>query len=127
VLAAVNIRLKQGRIPIPDIVVVEPVGSNPVIDAAAVRLVCEIVSPSNPATDRVLKMHYYAEAQIPFYLLVEMQPHLVLRLFRLDADRYREEFVATSGNPLRIIEPFRLAFDPVELERTPGRPFKPLE
>jgi len=61
VLEAVNIRLKPGRIPIPDIVVVEPVGPDPVIDASVARLVCEIVSPRNPATDRVLKMHYYAE------------------------------------------------------------------
>jgi Uma2 family endonuclease len=122
VLEAVNIRLKPGRIPIPDIVVVEPVGPDPVIDASVVRLVCEIVSPSNPATDRVLKMHYYAEAKIPFYLLVQDRPRVTLSLSRLDSDGYREECVATPGHPLRMTEPFRLTLDPADLERPPGRP-----
>ena len=39
-----------------DVVIVEPIDPHePVIDVAAVRLVSEIVSPGNPAGDRVLK------------------------------------------------------------------------
>ena len=41
------------RIPIPDVVVTTSIDYNkPVVDADAVRLVCEIVSPSDASADR---------------------------------------------------------------------------
>ena len=55
VYQAINVRLRAGRIPIPDLAIVEPIDPDePVVDVAAVRLICEIVSPGNPAVDRVL-------------------------------------------------------------------------
>jgi Uma2 family endonuclease len=44
---------------------------DPVVDADAVRLVCEVVSPTSAVLDRVLKMHGYAAAGIPCYLVAE--------------------------------------------------------
>jgi Uma2 family endonuclease len=74
VVEAINVRLRPGRIPIPDVAVTEPIDLDKlVVDADAVRLVCEIVSPSNASADKVLKMHFYAAAGIPWYLLVEQQ------------------------------------------------------
>ncbi|WP_412752914.1 hypothetical protein [Krasilnikovia sp. M28-CT-15] len=32
------------------------------IGADAIRLICEVTSPNTAATDKVLKMHYYAAA-----------------------------------------------------------------
>ena len=62
----VNLRLRPGRIPGPDLVIGKGINPRePVVDASAVHLVGEIVSPSNAAADRVKKMHYYAEAGIP--------------------------------------------------------------
>ncbi len=87
---AVNVRLRPGRVPIPDLVITEPVDPDTlVLDARLLRLVCEITS-TNAATDRVLKMHYYAVAGIPWYLLVDPEP-VTLRLpepvgATLDAD-----------------------------------------
>ncbi|WP_422771707.1 hypothetical protein ACN28C_00810 [Plantactinospora sp. WMMC1484] len=34
----------------------------PVVDGAAVRLVCETIPPADATTDKVLKMHYHATA-----------------------------------------------------------------
>ena len=90
VYEAVNVRLGSGRIPIPDVVIVDPIDPRvPVIDVAAVRLVAEIVSSNDPGVDRVLKMKLYAEARIPWYLLVEPWPtSLSLQLFRLEHHNY---------------------------------------
>ena len=50
---AVNVRLQENRIPIPHLAVTTAIDfDDPVIDADAVRLVCEIVSPSDAATDK---------------------------------------------------------------------------
>jgi Uma2 family endonuclease len=115
VYPAVNVRLKPDRVPIPDLVLVEPIdAAESVIDARHVRLVAEIVSPSNAAMDRVLKMHYYAEAGIPYYLLVEQEP-LRLQLFRLDGEHYVLDAKAEPGSLLRMTQPLRVEIDPATL------------
>ena len=115
VLEAVNVRLRPDRIPIPDIVVVTDIDfDDPVVDATAVRLVCEIVSPSNASTDRVLKMHFYAEAGIPWYLLVE-QDTAALRLHELAGGAYRERSVTRPGAELHLTHPVTATLVPTGL------------
>ncbi len=117
VYLAVNVRLKRGRIPIPDFVLVADIDPRaPVIESSAVRLIGEILSPSNASTDRVLKMHHYAEAGIPWYLIVDPDP-IALSLFRLDGDHYVLHAEARPGQPLHMTEPIVLALDPAVLER----------
>lgn len=113
VLEAVNVRLKRGRLPIPDLVVVGAINfDEQVVESAAVRLICEVVLPGNPANDRVLKMHYYAEAGIPWYLLVEQDPVLTLRLYGLEGGKYVERATGEPGAPLRLTDPVRVDIDP---------------
>ncbi len=115
VLAAVNVRVGTDRIPIPDIVITDRIDLwELVIDSSDVLLVCEILSPSNAATDRVLKMHYYAEAGIPWYLLIEPRT-ATFGLHRLDGDRYREHATAFPGRPLVLTEPVVVTIDPADL------------
>jgi Uma2 family endonuclease len=115
VYLAVNLRLKPGRIPIPDLVVTVPIDIDQVVqDAASVVLVAEIISPNNAATDRVLKMHYYAEAGIEWYLLVEPDAPS-LRLHRLEGSKYLEYASAEPGTPLRMDAPVKVDIDPVTL------------
>ncbi|WP_317620753.1 Uma2 family endonuclease [Actinoplanes sp. KI2] len=102
------------RIPSPDLVITTDMEHKLVLDADSVLLVCEITSPSNAATDKVLKMHYYAAAGIPWYLLVE-QDSATLHLYALVDDTYVEKAVVRPGDLLRLTEPVVAVLDPVEL------------
>jgi len=114
-LEAVNVRLQTDRIPIPDLVITTKINFDElVIDAASIRLVCEITSPTSTATDKVLKMHYYATAGIPWYLLIE-QDTGALRLHELDGATYVERSVTRVGEVLRLTEPVVATIDPAEL------------
>jgi Uma2 family endonuclease len=117
-LKTINLRLTRGRICNPDLVILTPVNyayDQLVLDVATVRLICEVVSPDRPAVDRVLKMHYYAEARIPWYLLVEQEPQLTLQLMRYEDGHYVEHAVGRPGAPLRLTEPVSLDLDPAVL------------
>jgi Uma2 family endonuclease len=114
-LEAVNVRLGATRIPIPDIVIVADIDLDElVIDASVVRFACEIISPSSASIDKVLKMHYYATAAIPVYLLVDPKAR-TFSLYRLDGDHYVEESVCGPGEVLRLSEPVVATLDPAEL------------
>ncbi|ATO18036.1 hypothetical protein CO540_24035 [Micromonospora sp. WMMA2032] len=114
-LETVNVRLKPGRIPIPDLVVTEPIDfDEPMIEARDVRLVCEVISPSNAATDKVLKMHYYAAAGIEWYLLVEQETG-TLHLYRRQGRHYREVSVTKPAEVLELTDPVRATIRPEDL------------
>lgn len=105
-LETVNLRLRPNRITIPDLVIIttDVDLDRLMVEAGAVRLVCEITSPSNAAVDRVLKMHYYAEAGIPWYLLIAHDTGVV-SLYRLSGSTYSEHAVAEPGEALQLTEP----------------------
>ncbi|MEV6298253.1 Uma2 family endonuclease [Actinoplanes sp. NPDC051861] len=115
ILGAVNVRCGTDRITIPDLVIAADIDLDEfVVDASAVRLVCEILSPSNSTTDQVLKKHYYAAAGIPWYLLVDPKSG-TMQLFQLDGESYREHSTAAPGVPLRLTEPVDVSIDPADL------------
>ena len=111
VFEAVNVRLTPSRIPIPDLVIASEIDVDElVVDASDVRLVCEITSPSDAATDKVLKMHYYADAGIPWYLLIDTKAR-ALRLYRLEGHKYLEEASFEDGEPLKLTAPVVATID----------------
>ncbi|MEH0845326.1 Uma2 family endonuclease [Micromonospora sp. CPCC 205711] len=114
-LEAVNVRLRPGRVPVPDLVITAPVDLDELmIEAADVLLICEIISPSNAATDKVLKMHYYAAAGIEWYLLVEQETG-TLRLYRRRGRNYAEQSTTKRGETLELTEPVRATIRPEDL------------
>jgi Uma2 family endonuclease len=116
VVEAVNVRLRPGRIAIPDVVVSSD-DSRTVFDASEIQLVVEVVSPGNAAGDRVVKMQLYALAGIPWYLLAQVDP-IELRLYRLDGAHYVEHAVAVKGEALRLSGPIEVDIEPANLLRT---------
>src|SRR5690606_33521498 len=117
VLEAVNVRLSSGRVFIPDLVLVPDIDRS-TFEAAEVALIGEVVSPSNAGHDRVLEFHLYAEAGIPWYLLVEPDGDtLALTLYRLEDGGYVEHTVAKGGQPLTMTEPIEVTIDPARLLR----------
>jgi Uma2 family endonuclease len=100
VLEAVNVELPGERLTMPDIVVVDgPVAdSDPVrYPPSAVRLVVEIVSPGSKAVDRAIKPDLYAEAGIPGFWRLELQPAPHLIAYTLSEGQYAQTATLQAG------------------------------
>ena len=80
-------------------------------------LVAEVVSPSTRSTDRLIKPALSAQAGIPCYLRVELDPPHVVA-YRPGADGvYEEVGRGEPGRALTLDEPFPITIDPAELIR----------
>jgi len=81
-----------------------------------VLLVVEVLSPSNAGTDLITKRHYYAEAGVPQYWIVD-QDGKTLTVLRLDetGHRYREDAVVHTDETFSTEQPFPVSFDPAEI------------
>jgi Uma2 family endonuclease len=77
-----------------------------------VFLAIEVLSPSNPGNDLVLKRHYYAAGGIRHYWIVDPDER-TLTVLELDGDEYVEKVVVRAGEVFRTDEPF-----PVDLDLT---------
>ncbi|GAA2702764.1 hypothetical protein Apa02nite_058660 [Actinoplanes palleronii] len=114
-----NVRLNNERTLIPDLAIKKSPITTAISSADEVVLVCEITSPSNAANDRINKMLAYAEAQIPWYLLIEPDfsgyESVALVLCRLESRTYIEHAAAKQGETLTSTLPFPLAISTEDL------------
>jgi Uma2 family endonuclease len=105
-LPGVNVRFGTQRLLVPDLVILNCPGVDTVAYLASdVLLAAEIVSPSTKVQDRMLKRAIYAEALIPYYLLVEPIEPAAATLFALERDQY-EPIAKSEEGELRLTSPF---------------------
>lgn len=119
VVEALGVRLLEGTVLIPDLLVGERAAvladGSGILDSAVVQLVAEIVSPASRTTDRVTKPALYARAGIASYWRVELDEGPAVHAYRLEGDTYTLVASVTPGQLLEIDEPFPIAFDPATL------------
>lgn len=119
VLQSINVTLPSGLV-VPDIVVADAdatAEADVSIDAEAVLLVIELVSPGRGTMDRAFKPVLYAEAGIPVYGRLESDPAPMLVISELHDGRYIEHATAPAGALTRVYAPFPFEIDPGQLVR----------
>lgn len=120
VFEGVGVILASDQRPIPDVVVIRGEEGDDELSnfpAERVLLAAEVVSRSSRSDDRFRKPAQYAQAGIPVYLRVELDPPHVVA-YRLGPDGvYVESGRAEPGQLLTLDEPFQVTIDPASLLR----------
>lgn len=127
VVEAMGVRLPDGSMFIPDVLVAQRdvvvANHSGILDPGAVALVVEIVSPGSRTTDRITKPTVYARAGIASFWRVELDDGPLVVAYRLEHGRYRLEHgryleIATArpGQPLTVDQPFPVTVDPADLQ-----------
>lgn len=117
VFSDVNIVLPCGLL-IPDVVVLDAEAAAQAeltVDAEAILLVVEVISPFNRRSDLVLKPKLYAEAAIPSYWRVDLQPTACITIDEFENGRYMTRRVIRKGELVRVERPFPVDLDPAML------------
>ncbi|HEX3592748.1 MAG TPA: Uma2 family endonuclease [Pseudonocardiaceae bacterium] len=111
-LPGVNVVLNGQRLLIPDFAVTTVPGLDALYcDGADVLLAAEIISPSSRVYDRALKRQLYAEAGVPFFLLVDPADRPVSAVcYELAGDGYAESARSDQGR-LVLTRPFPVTVD----------------
>ena len=114
----VALRMGQDCVLVPDLVVMRAPADpdadanadavpEPVVDAAEVLMVVEIVGPEHGAVDRTFKPQVYARARLPYMLLVDHHAPFAAASMVISG-RYHEYARASGPEELQLEEPFRL-------------------
>ncbi len=109
-LRSAKLRLGPECVVLPDLVAARCDRRAEFVTGAEVVLVGEVTGVTTAANDRCLKRDIYAEAGIPWYLLVEpsLPDHtsVTVRLLRLAGDHYVKDAAADLGEVLKSEDPF---------------------
>lgn len=100
----------------PDLVVVERAAVDRVracgglLRASEVRLVVEIVSPGSKRMDNVIKLGEYADAGIPHYWIVDLEPPVSMQVWHL-VDEFGYQDSGTFTGEISLLDPFTIDLD----------------
>lgn len=110
----------DSRLFIPDIAVVDRAAVSRGTLAApleAMLLLGEIVSPVSQAPDRILKPALYAQAKVPAYWRIELEPDVRVVVHELVGGSYREIATITGKKSVQVAGEFTVALDVAALGR----------
>ncbi|HEX5813006.1 MAG TPA: Uma2 family endonuclease [Pseudonocardia sp.] len=119
VVGPVALRLGPDCVLVPDLVVMrapdDPAAApEPVVEAAEVLMVVEVVGPEHGAVDRSFKPQVYARSRLPYLLMVDHEAPFAAASMVIGG-RYHEYARASGPEELQLEEPFRFRMKP------PGR------
>lgn len=108
----INVVLGEKRLLIPDLAVTTTPGANGVYAVGSeVMIAIEITSPSSRTYDRVLKRQMYADARVPYYLVVDPSSAMpVAVLYGLTDGGYVEAARSHDGT-LKMDAPFEATLE----------------
>ncbi|CAL9371454.1 hypothetical protein SUDANB95_00869 [Actinosynnema sp. ALI-1.44] len=112
VIPGANLRLADDTLLVPDVVVCAPGDDGLTVPVADLVLVGEVVSAGTRFVDTTWKRRLYAEAGVPYYLIVDPKGPAAT-VFELDAGEYVEAARSEAG-VLKLERPF-----PVTIELSP--------
>lgn len=114
----IGVVLAPDQRPIPDFIVID-IDDDELhnVPAEHVRLVGEVVSRSSRSDDRFRKPAQYAQAGIPVYVRVELDPPHIVAYGIGEDGLYVEIGRAEPGQPLTLDEPYPITVDPAVLLR----------
>lgn len=113
IFEAVNVETPAGLL-IPDIAVVHADAARSatlVLPASAMIAVVEVVSPSTRRIDRLVKPGLYAEAGIPTFWLLDLEPSPAFSAFSLAAGAYVQDAAIGTGQRVASDTPFPVTVD----------------
>jgi Uma2 family endonuclease len=112
--APLDVVLPSGDVVQPDVIWVSTQGRDIVRDRieGVPSLVVEVVSPTHPERDRIVKKALYAGNGVPEYWIVDLESKSV-EVFRLDGSEYRPAGYFTAGTHVASpsLPGFRAAVD----------------
>ncbi len=85
--------------------------------ASDLLLAVEVISPRSASeqVDRVRKMREYAQAGIPAYWIVDLEPEPKVAVFHLHDGSYALGAEVRAGQRVDVAQPFAVSFDPGSL------------
>ncbi|MFD0200757.1 MULTISPECIES: Uma2 family endonuclease [Saccharothrix] len=111
VMPGLNVGLSGGRMLIPDFTVNRAGFRGLLLPVQDLLLAGEVLSPSTRVQDLTLKKQLYAEAGVPFYLVVDPRGgEPVATLFELDGVDYVES-ARSGGGVLKLERPFPVTIE----------------
>ncbi|WP_413106034.1 Uma2 family endonuclease [Streptomyces sp. Inha503] len=111
---------RSSSLSVPDIAVVDRAAvsrGTPAAPLEAMLLLGEILSPISQAPDRILKPALYAQAKVPAYWRIELEPDVCVVVHELEGGSYREIATVTGKESVQVAGEFTVDLDVAALGR----------